>query len=149
MPLNLRILRASCEPAPFSFLLLVVVFIHPLAVLPFDLGLRFLKLQSGGSVRVELRSRRARAGNTNFQPAREVHAHKGLEDVEGVDDEVPNLREWELERRQREEEEKRERELLYLCRRSRELGGPPRVPIHTLTPTEEVFGGQKMSLEPR
>ncbi|KAJ7042750.1 hypothetical protein C8F04DRAFT_1175863 [Mycena alexandri] len=80
----------------------------------------------------------------NIQPAREVHAHKGLEDVEGVDDEVPNLRERKLERRQREEE-KRERELLYRC----QLGGPPRVPIHALTPTEEVFGGQEMSLEPK
>ncbi|KAJ7180665.1 hypothetical protein C8R46DRAFT_1070186 [Mycena filopes] len=99
--------------------------------------------------------------------------HKGLEDIEGADNnEVANLRERELERQQREEEERRERERAARLRAQRQRttsvsvppespttpggasawGAPPRVPIHAMTPTDEVgagpFGGQEMSLEP-
>ncbi|KAJ7708675.1 hypothetical protein B0H17DRAFT_1030445 [Mycena rosella] len=79
--------------------------------------------------------------------------HKGLEDIEGLDDDVANLREREIER-QREEERERLR-----AQRQRTMsvsvppespttpagtswGGPPRVPIHALTtPTEDVTMG--------
>ncbi|KAJ7898426.1 hypothetical protein B0H13DRAFT_2664550 [Mycena leptocephala] len=101
--------------------------------------------------------------------------HKGLEDIEGADNEIANLREREIQR-QREEEEKRERERAARLRSQRQRttsvsvppespttpggaswGGPPRVPVHAMTPTEEMpmggsFGGlagtAEMSLEP-
>lgn len=98
--------------------------------------------------------------------------HKGLEDIEDIDDGGANLRERELER-QREEEERRERERAARARGQRQRtasmsippespitptggagwGGPPRVPMHVLTtPTEEMpmgsaFSGE-MSTEP-
>lgn len=101
--------------------------------------------------------------------------HKGLEDIEDFNNEASNLREREIER-QREEEEKRERERAARLRSQRQRttsvsvppespttpggaswGGPPRVPIHALTPTDEMgpsFAGaagpssSEMSLEP-
>ncbi|KAJ7091389.1 hypothetical protein B0H15DRAFT_835841 [Mycena belliarum] len=85
--------------------------------------------------------------------------HKGLEDIEDLDTDVSSQRQREQElRRQREEEEKRERERAARLRTQRERttsvsvppespmtptgmswGGPPRVPMHTMT-TEEVGG---------
>ncbi|KAJ6493533.1 hypothetical protein C8R47DRAFT_409491 [Mycena vitilis] len=97
--------------------------------------------------------------------------HKGLEDIEDLDSGGSNLREREVERR-REEEEKRERERAARVRAQRQRttsvsvppespltpggtnwGAPPRVPIHAMTPTDEMagsFGGaaSEMSLEP-
>ncbi|KAJ7155369.1 hypothetical protein C8R43DRAFT_1065913 [Mycena crocata] len=84
--------------------------------------------------------------------------HKGLEDIEDLDNGVSNLRDRDMER-QREEEEKRERERAARLRAQRQRttsvsvppespitpassswGGPPPVPIHALTPTEETGG---------
>lgn len=89
--------------------------------------------------------------------------HKGLEDIEVLDNGVSNLREREIER-QREEEERRERERAARLRTQRQRttsvsvppesptttggaswGGPPQVPVHAMTPTDEMagpFGGQ-------
>ncbi|KAJ6591535.1 hypothetical protein DFH09DRAFT_1273453 [Mycena vulgaris] len=82
--------------------------------------------------------------------------HKGLEDIEVLDNEVSNLREREIER-QREEERERERAARLRAQRQRTTsisvppespttpggtswGGPPRVPIHAMTPTDEMGG---------
>ncbi|KAJ6581495.1 hypothetical protein B0H19DRAFT_508904 [Mycena capillaripes] len=97
--------------------------------------------------------------------------HKGLEDIEDFNNEASNLREREIER-QREEEEKRERERAARLRSQRQRttsvsvppespttpggaswGGPPRVPIHAMTPTDEMGGSfagpsSEMSIEP-
>ncbi|KAJ7760574.1 hypothetical protein B0H16DRAFT_1884744 [Mycena metata] len=81
--------------------------------------------------------------------------HKGLEDIEGADNEVANLRERELERQKREEEEKRERERAARLRAQRQrttsVSVPPESPTtpwRKLGRPAEMFGGQEMSLEP-